>query len=227
LRNAQRSVIPIIPGTQQRFFILALDPNIRNASLLEESSKYGDILLGDFYEDYHRLSYKHAMGLIWAASHCLSQNKWFSSYPESFYPDFLSGWAYIATQASVQALASSLLKEKQSIFWIDDVWITGMIGREHLGLRLKSLNRFFAEYRDYIEAIEAFGKQCTSRRDLCSRDSIVSKEPRRLRDCSSGPCLREVSPDSNKMSCLAKYANPFDFHTQKVLDKSFLFEFGG
>ncbi|QQP56869.1 Hexosyltransferase, partial [Caligus rogercresseyi] len=73
LRNAQRSVIPIIPGTQQRFFILALDPNIRNASLLEESSKYGDILLGDFYEDYHRLSYKHAMGLIWAASHCLSQ----------------------------------------------------------------------------------------------------------------------------------------------------------
>ncbi|QQP56868.1 Hexosyltransferase [Caligus rogercresseyi] len=178
------------------------------------------------------------------------KSKWFSSYPESFYPDFLSGWAYIATQASVQALASSLLKEKQSIFWIDDVWITGMIGREHLGLRLKSLNRFFAEYRDYvdqccfidtslecmywvgpsegkIEAIEAFGKQCTSRRDLCSRDSIVSKEPRRLRDCSSGPCLREVSPDSNKMSCLAKYANPFDFHTQKVLDKSFLFEFGG
>ncbi|XP_040582058.1 beta-1,3-galactosyltransferase 1 [Lepeophtheirus salmonis] len=289
LRNAQRSAIPLIIGVQERIFLLALDPDVSNSSLIEESVKYGDILLGDFYEDYHRLSYKNGMGLIWVANTCRSDkekyilkmdddimvrvdrlqkelpyifedaddkyslagyvqdnnkpsrsrsSKWFTDYSDSVYPDFLAGWAYVTTQKTVQLIASTIMSDKHFIFWIDDVWITGILAHKHLGLKLKSLNRFFAEYRDYIDqccftdmslecmywigpsdrsirAIEAFGKQCSTIK--CSHESIVQKEPMKLRSCSEGACLRWSSPESssNKMSCLSKYANPFQLPHSK------------
>ena len=42
----------------------------RQKQLEEESSKYGDIIQGDFLDTYHNLSYKATMGNLWVAEFC-------------------------------------------------------------------------------------------------------------------------------------------------------------
>ena len=46
-----------------------LDENIQR-SLEEESQEYGDLVQGDFLDNYYNLSYKAIMGNIWAAEFC-------------------------------------------------------------------------------------------------------------------------------------------------------------
>lgn len=40
------------------------------ARLLQESSRYGDVVQGNFREAYRNLTYKHVMGLMWFAERC-------------------------------------------------------------------------------------------------------------------------------------------------------------
>jgi len=54
----------------RRIFLLASDPSVENELLKNESGKFGDILMGEFPEDYLNLSLKHLMGLQWASSEC-------------------------------------------------------------------------------------------------------------------------------------------------------------
>ena len=45
------------------------DENIQR-SLEEESQEYGDLVQGDFLDNYHNLSYKGIMGNLWVAEFC-------------------------------------------------------------------------------------------------------------------------------------------------------------
>lgn len=82
-------------------------------------------------------------------------NKWYVSYKEYLrenYPPSLSGWFYITTPATAARLYQRAqdLWEKSDVFWIDDVWITGII-REHLRIPItKSLNSWFASSGAYL-----------------------------------------------------------------------------
>ena len=42
----------------------------RQRRLEEESSKYGDLVQGDFLDTYRNLSYKAIMGSLWVAEFC-------------------------------------------------------------------------------------------------------------------------------------------------------------
>lgn len=82
-------------------------------------------------------------------------NKWYVSYEEyaeESYPLSLSGWLYITTPATAARLfqvAQSLWK-RSNVFWIDDIWITGII-REYLRIPLtKSLNDWFTPSGTYL-----------------------------------------------------------------------------
>ena len=46
-----------------------LDENIQR-SLEEESQEYGDLVQGDFLDNYYNLSYKAIMGNLWVTEFC-------------------------------------------------------------------------------------------------------------------------------------------------------------
>ncbi|XP_067681600.1 beta-1,3-galactosyltransferase 5-like [Haliotis asinina] len=52
-------------------FLLGLSEYTASDALIQqENTVYGDILQGDFLDDYHNLTYKTLMGLTWAVNHC-------------------------------------------------------------------------------------------------------------------------------------------------------------
>lgn len=60
----------------------------------------------------------------------LRQNKWFVSYSEydgDLYPDYLSGWMYVAAPAIARRLVHAANQAKPAFFWIDDTWVTGVL----------------------------------------------------------------------------------------------------
>lgn len=80
------------------------------------------------------------------------QNKWFVTWDEyeyNNYPPYLSGWYYITTPQ----VASSVCKVAayHKYFWIDDIFVTGIL-TESLGITLRQLpNRYWLEYYELLE----------------------------------------------------------------------------
>ncbi|XP_036338967.1 beta-1,3-galactosyltransferase 5 [Rhagoletis pomonella] len=77
LRAAHRQAIPQSKlaemGMQRVFLLAALPPTekfITQKQLFDEQERFGDLLQGNFQEAYRNLSYKHVMGLRWAATEC-------------------------------------------------------------------------------------------------------------------------------------------------------------
>ncbi|BFG00548.1 beta-1-3-galactosyltransferase brn [Drosophila madeirensis] len=65
-------------GLQRVFLLAALPPRERfltQAQVINEQARFGDLLQGNFIEDYRNLSYKHVMGLRWAAGECKGRTK--------------------------------------------------------------------------------------------------------------------------------------------------------
>lgn len=166
--------------------------------LSKENEHFSDLIQGNFKEAYRNLTYKHVMGLQWAAEYCsnakfiikmdddivvdiyklveylhklsLSEkrpiagyvlrgmnpirerhNKWFvtkEEYSKSFYPPFVSGWFYITTP-KVATLISKLAKTFP-YFWIDDVFITGVLSKK-LKFKHLDISQMFRVHPEYLE----------------------------------------------------------------------------
>ncbi|XP_043598943.1 beta-1,3-galactosyltransferase 5 [Bombus pyrosoma] len=81
-----------------------------------------------------------------------SNNKWFvtdEDFSDDVYPDFLSGWFYITNLKVAQLLVRASEKFK-NFFWIDDVFITGIL-REECGIKIEELNSLYASDYRYLE----------------------------------------------------------------------------
>ncbi|CAL7933860.1 unnamed protein product [Xylocopa violacea] len=79
-------------------------------------------------------------------------NKWFvteGEFPYDVYPDFLSGWFYV-TSLKVAQLLVRTSENFKNLFWIDDVFITGIL-REKCDIKLEMLNDFYATDYRYLE----------------------------------------------------------------------------
>ncbi|XP_037935575.1 beta-1,3-galactosyltransferase 5-like [Teleopsis dalmanni] len=77
LRSAHRQAISQVKLAElgfKRVFLLAEIPKtehfINQNQLQNEQERFGDLLQGNFMEGYRNLSYKHIMGLRWAAIEC-------------------------------------------------------------------------------------------------------------------------------------------------------------
>lgn len=77
LRAAHRQAISQAKLSElgiQRIFLLGAIPQqehfISQAQVENEQQRFGDLLQGNFMEAYRNLSYKHTMGLKWAATEC-------------------------------------------------------------------------------------------------------------------------------------------------------------
>ena len=74
LRNAQRDAFNQTMlnrlGMKRIFLLFVDEDNISQEIIEEESKMHLDIVQGSMMEDYKNLSYKHLMGLQWAADEC-------------------------------------------------------------------------------------------------------------------------------------------------------------
>ncbi|KAK3851178.1 hypothetical protein Pcinc_042157 [Petrolisthes cinctipes] len=66
-----------------------------------------------------------------------------SEYPGHRYPDFLAGWAYLATRSAAKALVKAAAAASTPPFWIDDVYMTGMLATV-AGIPRYSLNQYYS-----------------------------------------------------------------------------------
>lgn len=78
-------------------------------------------------------------------------SKWFVSrddYAPSRYPPFVSGWAYITTIEAARQLVR--LAESSPFFWIDDIYVTGMLASLS-GLKRVDIRPRFTVYTDHLK----------------------------------------------------------------------------
>jgi hypothetical protein len=80
------------------------------------------------------------------------QNKWYVTQEEFMgakYPPYLSGWYYITTSNTARKLCDEAIYHPY--FWIDDLYITGIL-REVVGIQLKHIPKdFWLEYYELLE----------------------------------------------------------------------------
>ena len=94
------------------------------------------------------------MGLLQVSLPVLRSNssKWAVSeedWSEDHYPDFLSGWCYVASATSVKLMVE-MLDTQKNIFWIDDVMMTGVVAPS-VGITLASLNSYFTVFKSDLD----------------------------------------------------------------------------
>ena len=63
--------------------MLARDSGYSMDDEAEETTKYNDIVMGDFNESYANLALKHLMGLLWIRNECSSSS---TKYKNSHFP---------------------------------------------------------------------------------------------------------------------------------------------
>ncbi|CAG7821868.1 unnamed protein product [Allacma fusca] len=69
-------------------------------------------------------------------------DKWFTPwelYPEDYYPPYVDGPCYFLSGAVVPLIYGAALKEK--LFHFEDIFITGLIPRDHLHLPVQNVSR--------------------------------------------------------------------------------------
>lgn len=79
-----------------------------------------------------------------------------SVYKDRLYPDYCSGWAYITTVGAIDIILDKLIYSDQNspTFWIDDVYITGILRQESMNMNfaisLESMNEYFCRNIDAL-----------------------------------------------------------------------------
>ncbi|KAJ3658657.1 hypothetical protein Zmor_010383 [Zophobas morio] len=77
-------------------------------------------------------------------------NKWYvtqEEYQFSKYPSFVSGWFYVTTPKIASKLV--LLSHYFKYFWIDDVYVTGVLTK-NLKIKLYELRKYFTLYAEFL-----------------------------------------------------------------------------
>ncbi|XP_012539187.1 beta-1,3-galactosyltransferase 5 isoform X2 [Monomorium pharaonis] len=79
-------------------------------------------------------------------------NKWYVSrmeYADSIYPEFVSGWLYLV-QPQVASRLIDHAESSREYFWIDDVFVTGIL-RRALNVRIQNISEFYTTDHRYLE----------------------------------------------------------------------------
>lgn len=79
-------------------------------------------------------------------------NKWYASrveYAGSIYPDFVSGWLYVASPEVANQLIN-YAESSRKYFWIDDVFVTGIL-RKDLNIKIQDIGEMYTTDYRYLE----------------------------------------------------------------------------
>ncbi|XP_050300506.1 beta-1,3-galactosyltransferase 5 [Anthonomus grandis grandis] len=78
-------------------------------------------------------------------------NKWYvteNEYASSFYPTFVSGWFYITNPQTAKKL--STLANYEKYFWIDDVFVTGILSNK-LNTPIYDISKYFTANSEFLQ----------------------------------------------------------------------------
>lgn len=136
-------------------------------------------------------------------------NKWFVSqeeYAGETYPDFVSGWFYVTGMEVVKILMSQV-KTVAEYFWIDDVFMTGIL-REHTETRITDLARLYATDFRFLECCLR-GKRKKLKCDFLvgpdgGRRELQIKFRNYAEFCDS-VCVQRDETHSVKKTCVSSY----------------------
>uniref|UniRef100_A0A1B6CHV2 Hexosyltransferase n=1 Tax=Clastoptera arizonana TaxID=38151 RepID=A0A1B6CHV2_9HEMI len=81
----------------------------------------------------------------------IKANKWYVStkeYDKNTYPSFLSGWLYVVNVKTAQTLIE--LSLKTPFFWIDDVYVTGIL-TDKANIKFEDMSKYFTTNPEYLE----------------------------------------------------------------------------
>lgn len=144
-------------------------------------------------------------------------NKWFvtySEYSKSFYPPFLSGWMYFTTPLTASRLVQ--MASNFPYFWIDDVFISGMIASS---LNIKLLDvRNSSIFLEYYELMKCCLEDMLNKNIYCEfavgpnggDDNMLIKFDNALSHCDKIKCSKRPSNLPLKDTCVtSKDLMPF------------------
>ena len=86
----------------------------------------------------------------WAVNHM--------DWSDETWPDFLSGWCYVSSSKAVDNIVKKV-DEMETLLWIDDVLITGIVAEKVDNERV-SLNRYFTVYKQEMECCSVGSSMC-------------------------------------------------------------------
>ncbi|KAH8019515.1 hypothetical protein MRX96_005477 [Rhipicephalus microplus] len=78
-------------------------------ALRAESAAHGDLVMGNFVDSYHNLTYKHVMGLKWVATHC-SQAHYVLKTDDDVFIDLFQVSAQLGSHAPSRLLMCGLIR---------------------------------------------------------------------------------------------------------------------
>ncbi|KAH8259066.1 hypothetical protein KR038_012174 [Drosophila bunnanda] len=148
LRSAHRQAIPQSKlaemGLQRVFLLAALPPRERFLSqeqLASEQQRFGDLVQGNFVEDYRNLSYKHVMGLRWASQECKGHAKFIIKLDDDIIYDVFHLRRYLeALEVGQPDLATS------------STLLSGFVLDAKPPIRLKA-NKWYVSKQEYPHAL--------------------------------------------------------------------------
>ena len=79
-----------------------------------------------------------------------------SQWQDPTYPDFLSGWCYLASPDAVRMMVDHL-DNLENVFWIDDVMVTGVVA-DMSKIKRISLNSYFTLFPEEMSCCSNVGK---------------------------------------------------------------------
>lgn len=126
-------------------------------------------------------------------------NKWFvrsEEYGAAIYPVFLSGWLYITTPRISQSIFQ--LSHRVPYFWIDDVYITGILAAK-LKTKHVNLNRLFTVHPEFLRCCMSdlikFGYECDFTIGPNGGDNNLYYEFNKvMRRCFYNVCGKRIKP---------------------------------
>lgn len=226
-------------------------------ALINEASRFQDIIQGNFIDAYRNLTYKHIMGLRYAVSEARNaqfivkmdddividpfriyeyiknieqddeeyllkgfllsdqyvrrdkQNKWFvklEEFKESQYPLYLSGWFYITNLKTAHDLA--LASETREYFWIDDIYVTGILAEE-LSIHREGINEKFSSNSEFIDCCI---RDINNKRIQCDYligpnggdPNLILSFIKATKTCFLGGCKKRDKQHHVKNTCVAQ-----------------------
>ena len=205
-------------------FLLGVPKNgSLNAKIQKESTQHGDIVQGNFIDDYHNLTHKGVMGLRWVTENCrqakfivkvdddvfvntllLIENllgkfwnssrsimgtvihsawifrggKWqvgkdeFANMTQYPFP-YSTGMFNIITNDIIEELYKAT--KRTEFFWIDDVYLFGMLPNKVGNITLTHLNSITKHEKPAVECFAATEKKCDLLAANANNNGVMDK----------------------------------------------------
>ncbi|XP_063700956.1 beta-1,3-galactosyltransferase 5 [Culicoides brevitarsis] len=140
------------------------------------------------------------------------QNKWYVTRDEfaaSTYPSYLSGWFYITNIKTAHDLA--LASESTPYFWIDDIYVTGILAEE-LSIDREAMNELISSNSEFIDCCL---KDMTNKKLQCSYligpnggdSNLITSFMKAAKKCFLNGCQARDERHHVRHTCVAQVKN--------------------